>query len=436
MGAEGLCALVRRVWGPRRFRRLKTLRLSGGWQLAEQGYAALERALEGEIAGAWGNALTLVRLGRRYILNFIRNLALIPRGLDAGRGILGGAPALVLGAGPSLDAVLEEFSARIPGISRREGRAFRIIAVDTALRCLLERGIEPDLVVALESQHWNLRDFSGPAVPLAMDMSALPATERFSAGAPMLFFTPWTALGLLRRLAGAGFLPAEIPPLGSVGLSATALALRLGSGPVLLGGLDFSFSLDQLHARSAPGSLEKLVSLTRLRSPLNAEAAFRGGVTPLPSRGGPPVLSGGALKRYRDLFEREFSGDPRLFALGGSGLPLGLPLLEAGDALALLRGPPSAAVPRPLLPESRRAEFRAFLGRERDLLLEMRGILTGPGSGGERLAALLGECDYLWAHFPDHAGAAGVPAGDSFLRRVRAELDPFIRQWELTLKAM
>ncbi|MDR0399710.1 MAG: hypothetical protein LBH51_02045, partial [Treponema sp.] len=53
-----------------------------------------------------------------------------------------------------------------------------------------------------------------------------------------------------------------------------------------------------------------------------------------------------------------------------------------------------------------------------------------------RLETLLDECDYLWAHFPECAETGGrrPGAGDiSFLRRVRFEIDPFLKLWDLAL---
>jgi hypothetical protein len=68
----------------------------------------------------------------------------------------------------------------------------------------------------------------------------------------------------------------------------------------------------------------------------------------------------------------------------------------------------------------------------------LRGILTGdtiPAPG--QLETLLDEADYLWAHFPECAGAGGLrPTGTdiSFLKRIRTEIDPFIRLWDLVIR--
>jgi hypothetical protein len=432
-GLERICGTVRRRWGSRRFRRVEVLRISGGWQLYREHYAALAEALRGFIAADWGNAMTLVKLGRRYAGNFIRNLALIPRCPSCAALSFGRDPVLVLGAGPSLDPFLDSLFPRI-----REKRPFRILCVDTALPNLKARNLRPDLVFALECQHWNLRDFIGLrgwAVPLAMDLSALPAAAEVLEGPRYLFFTPWTDLNLFTRLTV--FLPETFPPLGSVGLAAAAAALSLTGGPVILCGIDFSFTLDSYHARSTPGHKEKLRGQNRFKSILNQAAAGRG-LAGL-SKSGQAVLSDGAMRNYRDLFEREFAGRPRLWDIWGSGLPLGLPTLQAEEAALLLNSgsgggssPPAGAG----YDAAKARRLREFIQNERGALTTLREILRGEQGAGE-LEGLLDYCDYLWAHFPECAATGGrrPPATDiSFLKRVRTEIDPFIKLLDLSLK--
>jgi hypothetical protein len=435
-----LCAYVRKAWGGRSFRRIETLRLSGGWQLDPELYETFAAALRRDIATDWGNAMTLVKLGRRYIRNALRNLTLIPRAHTIGDLDYGGTPVLALGAGPSLDMVLEGlagfFGEGLPA------RPFKIICVDTALAALRARNIRPDLAVALESQHWNLRDFIGLGgweLPLAMDLSALPATGELLGARIFLFATPWTELGIFGRLKAADLFPETLPPLGSVGLSAAVLALRCSSGPVVTGGIDFSFTPDAFHARSTPGHLEQLRRQNRFRGPINAGAAFRRGVFKTRSKSGLPVQSDPALKTYRDLFEREFSGENRLWDIAGPGLPLGLRTLDPEEAFALLRAgsqghkPGKSPVPgAPFNPDRRRA-LEDFIRRERDALAAFRDILRGSRPAPrEQLEKLLDEEDYLWAHFPECAAGRRPPVPDiSFLNRVRVEIDPFIGLFDL-----
>jgi hypothetical protein len=448
---EALCAFARETWGERVFRRVEVLRLTGGWQLFPRLYEGFARALRREIMVEWGNAMTLIRLGRLYTRNLIRNLSLLAASGDVSALDAGPSPVLALGAGPSLDPVLDEISAlsggRIPGPGKRP---YKIACVDTCLPALHERGITPDIAVILESQHWNLRDFAGARgreIDAALDLSALPASARVLGGKRFFFATPWAGLRLWGRLEEAGILPETFAPLGSVGLSAVALALRIGSGPVFTAGIDFSFTLDAYHARSTPGRGDAERKQNRFRSIINAGAAFREGAFAAVSKAGLPVRSDPAMRNYRNLFEREFGGNPRLADISGSGLPLGVKTVSPAEAFAALNGTGAEGEGRVRPPPRARAggagargmaeRTAAFIRGETESLAELKETLTGANPAGPgRLEELLDACDYLWAHFPDCAGAGGRrPAGTDvgFLKRVRTEIEPFQKLWETAL---
>jgi hypothetical protein len=431
---------------------VETLRLSGGWQLFPGLYNALAEALRREIAVDWGNALTLAKLGRCYFRNALRNLALIPGCPSIGALSFGAEPALVLGAGPSLDPLLEGLAARFGETLKNPlARPFKIVCVDTCLPALRERNIRPDLAVILESQHWNLRDFIGSLnwdVPAAMDLSALPATGRILSGGVYLFVTAWTELRLFERLGAAGLLPARLPPLGSVGLCAMELARRISRGTIIAGGIDFSFTLDSYHARSTPGHADKLRRHNRFHSLLNAPAVFGPASFSAVSKSGLSVWSNPAMRGYRSLFEQEFAADARLFDISGSGLPLGIPALPleaAFNALETGGGARAAREEGPAKSSANHAgKLAAFLEEEKIRLTKLRSILTGEAPA-EGLETLIDECDCLWAHFPDYAGAGGrrpggreiaggSPAAISFLKRLRAEIDPALALLERVME--
>lgn len=440
-----VCGYIRKLWGSRRFRRVEVIRLSGGWQIFPALYDALAEAVRRDIANDWGNAMTLMKLGRRYIVNAVRNLALIPKARSIANLNFGDSPVLALGAGPSLDLILAGLQSSFGKTLYTDSlRPFRIICVDTALQALEARNIKPDLVVALESQHWNLRDFVGSGsweIPVAMDLSALPATREVLGSRIALFATPWTELRFFHRLKTAGLLPETFPPLGSVGLTVIAIARRIASGPIMIGGLDFSYTLDGFHARSTPSCREALRRQTRFRSIFNGDLIFRPGAFTALSKSGLPVRTNPALKLYRDLFEKEFARDSRIRDIAGPGLPLGVKTLSLEDALRVLRGgdrPVQRVSLEKTHTDKKRAEAAgAFIRNERDALTMLRDILTGAlPAAPEKLETLLGDCDYLWAHFPECAGTGGRrPSGNdrSFLNRVRTEIDPLIRCFDLAL---
>jgi hypothetical protein len=241
-----------------------------------------------------------------------------------------------------------------------------------------------------------------------------------------------------------------LPPLGSVGLSAVKLAGKLTKGPIVVAGIDFSFTLDATHARGSPGHLDALRSQNRFRGLINAGAAFRNGIVPAVSKSGVPVLSNPAMRTYRNLFEEEFSSDENIYDISGTGLPLGVKTLTPEEALDLLCSGRETALAKKetALVEKTKAlveketalaeRAKAFIKKELGLIVELRDILTGVRDG-EKLSLLLEELDYLWAHFPEYAGAEGkkpaVP-DTGFLKRVRAEIDPFIKLWELLDRAL
>ena len=429
----GLCAFVREAWGARAFRYLEIVRFTGGWQLFPELYDSLCAALRREIATDWSNALTLAKLGRLYIRNALRNLSLIPRFPSFANLSFGAAPVLVLGAGPSLDETLDALVKHYP---QNSDRPFKIVCVDTCLGSLKDRGINPDLVVILESQHWNLRDFTGCyglQASFAIDLSALPQSAFMLTGDGFLFMTPWTPLRIFERLKEAQMLPAVLPPLGSVGLTAVELARRLTTGKIICAGLDFSFSPDKYHARGTPGHRALLNSQNRLRGIFNT-AAYSQYSTAAVSKNGLSVYTNPAMKNYRDLFEREFGGDSRIFDIEGAGLSLGVKTLSMEDAINSLvkidpqfitQGRGGAKAQR----EEKENKLNSFYKTEKRRLQELRGLLTGEAAAdNERLAVLINECDYLWAHFPDYAASRRPELSDiSFLKRLRTEIDPMLK---------
>jgi hypothetical protein len=332
---------------------------------------------------------------------------------------------------------------RLPASPNTTERPFRIICADTCLQALEEWNVTPDLVVALESQHWNLRDFVGLGswkIPVAIDLSALPATRDVLGGECLLFATPWTELRFFRRLKEAGLLPELIPPLGSVGLTTVAVARRLSTGPIVTSGLDFSYTLDSFHARSTPSHREKLYRQTRFKSILNGDAAFQAGTYKAVSKLGGSVRTNPSLKTYRDLFEREFAEDSRIKDIIGPGLPLGVETIGLEGALKILQE--GGAKGRPpqtdIVPGPGSEAVKAFIHQEQAMLRTLRNMMTGEIPGDpEKLETLLDEADYLWSHFPECAGTGGRrPSGKdlSFLKRVRLEIDPLIRNFDLALR--
>jgi hypothetical protein len=429
------------TWGARTFRRIIRFNLSA--IAHDPRYLTIEETLCREIAREWENAATLMKLGRNYALNFLRNLRLLdilpsisPIAVGGGnrlpslplapashsgrvfryplcKGSASELPATppspvqtascsareehtaihVLGAGPSLDRFFAEYHGGI------------IVCVDTALPALRARGLRADLAVALEAQHWNLRDFVGcrdTATALAMDLSALPATTDCIDGKTYLFFTAWTPLRIFDRLRSV--LPLEMPPLGNVGITAYALARRLFSsrdGPIIPHGLDFSFTIDQYHCRGSPGHIDSLRKLDRFHSPFPA-AALRPAAFAVKNEHGEPVRQDPVMRGYKELF------------------------LAVQHKTTHNKTIPAEAS----LPHGHRKTALAFTREIHAELIRIRHILCGTEKASEEdLRVLINNNDFLFAHYPDYASTNnGANIEDmSFLKRIRAELDAFIK---------
>jgi hypothetical protein len=181
----------------------------------------------------------------RYLLNTIENLPVLARTSDVARlaGAGEGTPAVIVGAGPSLDRTYDALAAVRDRVL--------LVAADTALRPLLSAGIEPDAAVAVDPGEANARHLLGlppaPRTVLVCEGCLDPRVLR--AWAPRLFtfkvspHHPWPWLeahGLARHL---------LPAWGSVVTSAFELALLLGCAPIVFVGLDLAFTRGQPYCR-------------------------------------------------------------------------------------------------------------------------------------------------------------------------------------------
>jgi hypothetical protein len=128
-----------------------------------------------------------------------------------------------------------------------------------------------------------------------MDFSSLPRSANILGGKTYMFWTEWTPMRFLDRLKSKNLLPLELPPLGSVGISAVMLALKLHAEKILIAGLDFSFTIDKYHCKGSPSHRAALNTATRLKSPLRMAAGSFSCV----SKSGLPDRSDPALRIYQ-----------------------------------------------------------------------------------------------------------------------------------------
>lgn len=152
-------------------------------------------------------------------------------------------PIIVIGPGPSLDRELTQLAEIRPLVY--------IIALDTAFPALIASGLRPDMVVAVDFTSGNCIHFDGlwsdtQGVWLAADPSVSPDLLTRYRG-PITWTNP--NIPLLNALL------ANDESIISRGLSVAAtaidIALKMGTGPVALLGLDFGYQPSQAYSNAA-----------------------------------------------------------------------------------------------------------------------------------------------------------------------------------------
>lgn len=522
---------------PKKFRRVIRVDFSAGVSFAPEFYKNFFECAQNIVAAFWKNRLTLVRLGRLYCKNIFKNLipaaAAIP--FEALERTVE-KPILVCGAGESLDELTKNAAAQTGTDCKAKKAAARaaindrffVLAVDAALPALKGAGIKIDAAAATESQlaiekaYIGLKAENGcKTINAAADENCLQE-QKTTAPAPLFFFDLTSRAQIVRllsanknrsqnqncgadknslqnqncgaaacfyfsefdkntfvgRLRSNGLLPFAAPPLGSVGLTATYLALRLRkdeSVPIYVLGLDFSFSAGRTHAKGTAQSKALFLQAGRLRPAQNFAAAFGPASEKLIGKNGEALWSTKNLLGYAALFRDYFRGVKNLYDAGKSGLDLGLERRTLSDVLDVppfgrriaepsdrMTARESAQVDNflAIMPQSGRMTAREsaascsrstrtsfcqqaqdFLRGELSALRALADLLSNGDKAAARdksisldeqiMAALL-DREYLYLHFPDGT----EPSLDkSFLTRVRSQIDFFAKDIETALAA-
>ena len=307
--------------GIRRVRELSASRAAAGYAT---GYRELACAATAIIRRHWSNRATELVLGRRWLRNLVRNLVLPcrqPAQLDAG---LAARPMILVGAGPSLELALDEIA--------RQRQVCSVVAIDTALPRLAAAGIQPDLIVSLDAQLANARDFTPwrwQECSILYDMTVHTSVpRRFAPERRFAFVTRFRDLALFdNRVLFAA--TALLPPLGSVAPTALyAVACFVRPVAILTVGIDFWYHAPLTHARgTAPAQhIDRIRDRLRARDGNDAvlarpmvDVALRDGAG---HAAGDAVLAAQAL-HMRDTVRRVVDQGCRVFHLRSCGLDLG-----------------------------------------------------------------------------------------------------------------
>ncbi len=194
------------------------------------------------LARSRSNASTRSLKTGLWLDNMAENIIFWPEFPDATlfQDTLAGIPALVVGAGPSLDQSLAE-------VVDMQGRMF-IFSAASALMPLSKVGVTPHVTMALEANDES-RQFSG--VDHSRTLLAAASTghpnhfSRWSGPKSIFHLQPWVA-----NLARLGQV---LPSGGHVTSAAFSLALLWGCDPIILVGQDLAYTHGRIHAAGRPG---------------------------------------------------------------------------------------------------------------------------------------------------------------------------------------
>ncbi|MEM1166544.1 MAG: 6-hydroxymethylpterin diphosphokinase MptE-like protein [Planctomycetota bacterium] len=246
------------------------------------------------------------------VRNSLMNLGYYAGGEGVGplKGLCAARPAIVVSAGPSLRRNMALL--KTPELRER----CVIIAVQTVLKPLLDAGIRPHFVTALDYHEISARFYEGltPAdvegVQLVAESKANPAILDAFPG-PIRLIADQISATLLGQEHATDHVP--LTPGATVAHLAYYLARWLGADPVILMGQDLAFTDGQYYAKDAAihrvwaGELNPFNTLEMLE--WQRIVRMRGHLHEATDQLGRKIYSDAQMATYLSQFERDFLAD-------------------------------------------------------------------------------------------------------------------------------
>ena len=399
------------IWN---FRRVKALNFNGGYSLFSSVYNNIINRIDANIQEYWKNRMTLIHMSPLWIKNIFLNLYKIEKDKKTSTIFAypkTDCPVLVTGAGESLEN----------SISFIKGKRdfFKILAVDTSVSVLLENGIEPDYIIAVDAQIYNFYDFlevKNKEIPLFFDITGYSGIPNVLNGPLFPFISTFADTRLLLRLEQYNLLPEKVPALGSVGLTAIYHALKITSNNVFYTGLDFAYKIGKSHANGSPRNLSELIVSTRLHPMEQPDIYYSRPLIFSKGKKNSDCITDLILSSYAGLMVDNFGNTERLFDIGNHGLISGGEITKSAN-LSLYNKCKETKYPEPA---KGIGSFTNFCRNELTVLTDLYNsvyeYLAGESENSKELLEFLKEADYLFLHFPDKSPEPTLDPG--FLKRI------------------
>ncbi len=266
------------------------------------------------------NERTLEKFGTLWLKNMCCNLPNVKEleGICCLKDAYAGLPACVIAAGPSLDSVL-------PVLGEINRRCVTV-CVDTALKSCLKAGFQPDFVVAVDPQYWNVRHLDGleaPETVLVAELATYPSVFHFPCKEIMLCSSMYPLGKYIEKFTGE---KGELGAGGSVATTAWDFARFLGCTDIYTAGLDLGFPDNKTHFKGSTFE-ERSHRLSGRLHPAETDS-FNAlyGAYPFykTDYNGKPVLTDSRMSLYAWWFESKCAAYPqiRTYTLTPQGLKI------------------------------------------------------------------------------------------------------------------
>ncbi|MGL1891869.1 MAG: DUF115 domain-containing protein [Spirochaetaceae bacterium] len=312
------------------FKRCELINLNGGYELHKSEYDNILQILLKQLHTYWKNRYTLTQMGHLWIKNSIKNLPYLDKSKPYTE-IKTNKPIVIIGAGESTEKILDLL------ITYRE-KVF-ILCVDTALQILLEYDITPDVVLALEAQFYNLPDFYGAKdknIDIIYDLSSYPGVLRNLTGNKYHSITKFSDSNLLTKIKNMGISDEMLPPLGSVGITAIYIGLKIAKNSIFLAGLDFAYRRGKTHSKGSPYHISSLIGWNKLNPGDSYINCLKRPLQDVKNKVGDIENTDTILYEYSLYAKELLCGTNNIFDLTQNGMDLGVPLINNDEFIKII----------------------------------------------------------------------------------------------------